>query len=244
VGWGGGVLARRTCEGLAVREKIEFLFLQFAAFAACPPRSSASGPLGACRSLPAEIAETAQAVEDFMTADFLDRTRFGGMDAVQRLVLERLAAQVALAEGGSRGGGEAATVADGEIGCASAAAATPLADVEGLDRVVRWVEVSSGIEGDGGDRSAGSSGVSRQETSDALVPLVLGLRRIQQLPAALRSMQDAACAHLRDAIRCAGGRGREGGASRLRFPCAPGTGPRCCVLCPAAAHSRVLWSHI
>lgn len=164
-----------------------------------------------------------------MTADFLDRTRFGGMDAVQRLVLERLAAQVARAEGGSRGGGAAATAADGEVASASAAAATPLADVEGLDRVVRWVEAASGIAGGGGDGSAGSSG-PRQETSDALVPLVLGLRRIQQLPAALRSMQDVACAHLRDAIRCAGGRGREGGVSRLRFPCASGTGAHCCVL--------------
>lgn len=49
-----------------------------------------------CRHLPGQIVETAQAVDDLMSSDFLERTRFPAAAALSSGLLDRLRLQVGL----------------------------------------------------------------------------------------------------------------------------------------------------
>lgn len=123
-------------------------------------------PCACCpRTLPQQIAETAQAVDDLMATDFLERARFGGEGATTSRILQRLAAQLAATQtprGGPAEGiaaGRSRLSSEGSVGGTEAevVAAAKLTDPASLDRVAAWVE-AVGEEGPPGGMDGGAAG--------------------------------------------------------------------------------------
>jgi hypothetical protein len=180
-----------------------------------------------CRHLPQQIGETAQAVDDLMTSDFLERTRFSAQAAaVAGGIRDRLRAQVAAAEAGGhssacprrrRSSASAASSAAPsrqlsaeESAELAAAAAVKLTDgAEALQRLSGWLErlaaAGGGMNGGGMGSNIGEGDDDNEEGGDslqeALLPLVIGLQRMGRLPAAMRDLKASSVAGLKELLR-------------------------------------------
>lgn len=97
-------------------------------------------------------------------------------------------------------------------------AALPLADSAAVDRVAAWLGrlVAGGGGGEallpagGADANTGFGGadgalVGPESLQEALLPLVMGLRRLGRLPALLRQFREASAARLKDFLRWGAG---------------------------------------
>ncbi|KAL4854749.1 Histidinol-phosphate aminotransferase 2 [Chlorella vulgaris] len=178
------------------------------------------------KHLPQQIGETAQAVDDLMTSDFLERTRFSAQAAaVAGGIRDRLRAQVAAAEAGGhssagprrrRSSASAASSAAPsrqlsaeESAELAAAAAVKLTDgAEALQRLSGWLErlaaAGGGMNGGGMGSNIGEGDDDNEEGGDslqeALLPLVIGLQRMGRLPAAMRDLKASSVAGLKELL--------------------------------------------
>ncbi len=97
-----------------------------------------------CRTLPQQIGETAQAVDDLMATDFLERVRFAGEGAATDRILQRLEAQLATMQTPRGGAAQprarlSSTGSSGSSSGVEAVAGVRLADPAALERVAAWV---------------------------------------------------------------------------------------------------------
>lgn len=109
-----------------------------------------------------------------MIGDFLERTRFGGAGLVAGRVLGRLADQLK---------GSAAL----EEESLAAVVGAKLADAASADTVTAWAE--------------GGAEVGEDSLHDVLLPLVIGMRRMGRLSAALATFREVAVAGMHEAIK-------------------------------------------
>ena len=121
-----------------------------------------------CRTLPQQIGETAQAVDDLMATDFLERVRFAGEGPATDRILQRLEAQLATVQT-PRGGAAQPRVRLSSTGSSSsssgaeAVARVRLADPAALERVAVWVaEAVAGGEAEAGAGLADGGGEELQ----------------------------------------------------------------------------------
>jgi vacuolar protein sorting-associated protein 54 len=141
------------------------------------------------RGLPSQVAGSMQAVEGLMTADFLERSRFGARDACLGAIINRLRAQlsrsnssegVAARSHAAPGGGDlppaAGVLQAAEVALTDAAA---LHQVAGLLRA-EWM--------------------THDSVEEVLLPLAAGLQRVGHLAPAMKALEEASCQQMRDFV--------------------------------------------
>ena len=179
-----------------------------------------------CRQLPEQLVQAAQAVDDLMMADFLERSKLAAERVLVGRVVGRLQAQLDAAST------PRAPVMQQSPGLrprsagqeeAEAVAESLLVDAAGLGRAAAWVR--AGLP-------------AAEPLQEPLWPLVVGLCRMGRLSSAMHEAQAASRAALRDLVfdtvegcvaRClplmpdsmtlpaaAGGDGEQSGSSRLQ----------------------------
>ena len=132
-----------------------------------------------------------------MTADFIARTRFLLSGTAQQRILDRLAAQLAAARQSREGSSPPSSrgMVDGGQGVGNGSAtpwaAVRLTNTTQLECVAAWVGASPGTSGEG---------VS-DELADLLLPLVVGLLRMDHLSSAVRNFNESSTAALKDVAR-------------------------------------------
>ena len=162
--------------------------------------------------------ETAQAVDDLMTSDFLERTRFAAQPVLAS-VLARLRAQMAVSATASphRRRSSASSAAASSIPPSRQLSADESAELERLaalrltdgdvvNQVVSWLE---GIAGSNGKQDEGIGDGPPEQLQEVLLPLVMGLQRMGRLPATLRDFRGTCTARLKEVVRCGCGFGRQ-----------------------------------
>ena len=168
------------------------------------------------RHLPDQIVETAQAVDDLMTPEFLERTRFAeqAQAAATAGILDRLRAQLASAPttpwrrrssasaSASSSRGPSRQLSAEESAELESLAALRVADAAAVGRVVGWLERSAGISGGAAAAAAAAEEDGGGETlQEVLLPLVIGLRRMGRLPATMRDFTETSAAGLKELLR-------------------------------------------
>ncbi|KAL4452640.1 hypothetical protein ABPG75_008302 [Micractinium tetrahymenae] len=186
------------------------------------------------KHLPGQIVETAQAVDDLMSSDFLERTRFPAAAALTGGILDRLRLQVAAQEaaqgpaaprrrrtsslsGGAASGGPSRQLSAEESAELAALAAARLEDAGTVERAVAWLERCCGLGSYGNSSSGGgaaaatmaaaaaAAGAAEEEVEveglqEVLLPLVIGLRRMGRLGAAMRDLKQADASRLKELL--------------------------------------------
>ncbi|GAB4818839.1 hypothetical protein N2152v2_005885 [Parachlorella kessleri] len=156
------------------------------------------------KTLPQQIGETAQAVDDLMATDFLERVRFAGEGAATDRILQRLEAQLATMQTPRGGAAQprarlSSTGSSGSSSGVEAVAGVRLADPAALERVAAWV--AEAVAGGEAEPAAGLADGGGEELQDVLLPLVMGMRRMGRLSVSLKDYQEASSAGVRDLLR-------------------------------------------
>lgn len=152
-----------------------------------------------------------------MSGDFLERCRLAGQATLEGGILDRLRAQVAAGAASPRRRRRASSASSlppsrqlsAEEGAQlEALAALPLTDAGAMDRCAAWLQRLAGADA-GAEAAAAALGASSSEDGggsasgaealqEALLPLVIGLRRMGRLQAVMHGFREASAAQLKD----------------------------------------------